>query len=131
MGILKKAVVGTHKIMLDETDYIEVKTDLPIGAVEDLMVALPDIKEGEDPTTAQNLQSSHALFEALVVGWSLPDPATVEEYRLLDADAAIITQKLLEHFQTLSLNKSDQKSPRTSVEHGHGAQHAGDAQRGP
>jgi hypothetical protein len=105
MGILKKAVVGTHKIMLDETDYIEVKTDLPIGAVEDLMVALPDIKEGEDPTTAQNLQSSHALFEALVVGWSLPDPATVEEYRLLDADAAIITQKL-------SLNKSDTKKPK-------------------
>jgi tRNA isopentenyl-2-thiomethyl-A-37 hydroxylase MiaE len=104
MGILRTASTATKDILLDETDYIKVRADLSKRDFNDLVTHMPQgvEKDGTGLSLADATKFQEYLFGALVVGWSLDVPATVEEYNNLSADAGqAIDAKLGEHFESL------------------------------
>lgn len=105
MGILKFASDETVRVDLGEGDYIEFRKNLSKREFNTLMASMPnrEISEGNGLTLQEGLEFQKALFEALVTGWSVPEPATVESYLSLDRTAAeAVDTKLIEHFGALA-----------------------------
>lgn len=115
MGILRRASSETKQIALDDDDYIVVRADLAQNDFEKLVGDMPfDVDQEKGLTPAQGLQTQHALFSTLMVGWSLEYPCNLEEYGLLETRAAIaINEKLAEHFNVLQLNETQGKKRKT------------------
>jgi hypothetical protein len=104
MGILRTAASSTKQIMLDETDYITVRADLSKRDFNALIGSMPTgvQADGGGLSLAEATKFQESLFAALVVGWSLDTPATVEAYNDLSAEAGqAIDAKLGEHFESL------------------------------
>jgi hypothetical protein len=112
MGILKTASTTTKTIMLDETDFITVRSDLSKREFNVLLGNMPAgvQADGGGLSLAEATKFQEFLFGALVVGWSLDVPATVEEYNGLSAASAqAIDEKLGEHFESLLPSSAEGK----------------------
>jgi tRNA isopentenyl-2-thiomethyl-A-37 hydroxylase MiaE len=112
MGILRTASTETKTIMLDEEDFIKVRADLSKREFNELVSHMPSgvAKDGEGLSLADATKFQEYLFGALVVGWSLDVPATVEEYNNLSAEAGQeIDVKLGEHFESLLPSSAEGK----------------------
>lgn len=117
MGILKFASADTTRIDLGEGDFLEVRKDMSKREFNALMGKMPnrEISEENGLTLQEGLEFQQALFEALVVGWSASEPATVENYLSLEREAAeTIDSKLIEHFGSLSPSREESSKASTS-----------------
>ena len=115
MGILRLASEESKRIPLDESDWIEVKSEVSKKTFNKMVAVMPTAveKDGLTPVMATEFQSS--LFDLLVTGWSLPQEPTVENYESLDIDAArAVDDKLMEYFSELTVGASDAKKPQKS-----------------
>lgn len=113
MSILRKASTGTVKIMLDDTDHIEVREEISKRDFNRFVGFMParEMAEGATLTVAEATELQKGLFEALVVGWSLPVPPTIEEYLALSSDAAAaVDEAVANHFKALSPSKEEEKA---------------------
>lgn len=122
MSILRKASTETVRIPLDDTDYIVVRAEIAKGDFNKFIGYMPQRQiaeapaEGAEPeetklTTAEAVELQKGLFEALVVGWSLPEEPTVEAYLSLSSDAAMaVDTAVAEHFKTLQPSKAEEKA---------------------
>jgi hypothetical protein len=117
MGILKFASDESTRIDLGEGDFIEVRKDMSKRQFNALMSKMPNREISEDGglTLQEGLEFQQALFESLVVGWSVPEPATVDSYLELDREAAdLIDSKLIEHFGSISPSSNEASKVSTS-----------------
>lgn len=104
MGILKSASSEVKKIMLDETDYIEVRANISKREFNALASAMPQNvgEDGSGLSLADATGFQKLLFHDLVVGWSLDAPVSDEAYEGLDyAAAQVVDEKVAEHFESL------------------------------
>lgn len=105
MGKLRLASGDIVKLDLGDGDYLEVLNDLSKRQFNELMAHMPDRAVSEDSglTPSEGIEFTRGLFEALVRGWSLSEPADVEHYDALASDAAAaVDNALIEHFGRLS-----------------------------
>jgi hypothetical protein len=112
MGILKTASTATKTVMLDETDFITVRSDLSKRDFNALLANMPVgvQADGTGLSMGEATKFQEFLFSALVVGWSLDVPATVEEYNGLSAASAqVVDEKLGEHFESLLPSSAEGK----------------------
>lgn len=104
MGILRKATDETKTINLDESDYIVVRADITKREFNALAASMPAVQDGgAGITLAEASVFQRALFETVVVGWSLSEgKPTGEDYEALSAEAGnAVDVKLMEHFESL------------------------------
>ena len=117
MGILKRADSNTHNILLDETDYITVRNSISKKEFNSLAAAMPkSAAEGDADKIdlAEAMEFQRFLFGALVTGWSLDTPPSVEEYDLLDTEAgSAVDTALATYFEALLPTSAEEKSPST------------------
>ena len=112
MGILRTASTDTKTIMLDESDFIEVRADLSKRAFNNLVGNMPSgvQEDGAGLSLKDATKFQEYLFSALVTGWSLETDATVDEYNNLSAAAGqVIDEKLGEHFESLLPSSAEGK----------------------
>jgi hypothetical protein len=110
MGLLRLASTGSKRIDLGDGDYLDVHEDLSKRDFNKLMKSIPqdfDADKGFTPGQADDFTT--ALFDALVVGWSIVDDKgrpvkpTVEYYLgLARESASLVDTKLVEHFNSLT-----------------------------
>jgi len=112
MGILRAASTDVKTIMLDDSDFIKVRSDLSKREFNDLASNMPT-NIGED---GKNISLSDAtkfqayLFTTLVVGWSMDESPTLDAYEGLSAEAAqAIDAKLAEHFESILPSSAEGK----------------------
>lgn len=119
MGFLRLADLDAVKRIEHESgDWIDVRANLSKRDINRILTTLPqELLNGTGQVTFQAaVGSAEALFAALLVGWSLEVPATVENYLNLDGEpAAWIDQKLFEHFNSLTLSEDERGKPSTSA----------------
>lgn len=116
MGILRTASSDVKKIMLDETDYIEVRAEISKREFNYLASRMPTNvgESGENLSLADATAFQKFLFEELVVGWSLPVAVSGEAYETLNAEAAqAVDEKVAEHFEALLPSTDESKKPST------------------
>jgi len=104
MGILKTASTGSKRIMLDDSDYIEVRAEISKREFNTLASRMPTNvgEDGKNLSLAEATDFQKFLFGELVVGWSLDIPATIEAYEGLNAASAqAVDEKVAEHFESL------------------------------
>jgi hypothetical protein len=113
---LRLASTETTVISLKDGGHLEVVTDLSKRTFNKLVAAMPDnVDAGSRMTPTQGVTMTEALFDALVVGWSLDVPPTVENYLGLDMKAALeVDDALMEHFGKLTVGEPEAKKPKTS-----------------
>lgn len=118
MGILRKASVDTTRIYLgdeaegEDRDWIEVRTEIAKRDFNRFIKYLPGraVSDDEKLTPAEAVELQKGMFEALVVGWSLPQRPTIEEYEGLGTEgASAIDAVLAEHFNSLTPSKQEEK----------------------
>jgi hypothetical protein len=120
MGFLELVnTTETKRFEHESGDWIEVKANVSKREVNAIAKRLPTsaYAENEDGswTAEVAVGTAEALFGALVVGWSLPVPATVENYLALKGEpAAWIDQQLFQHFFNVQLTGDEAKKPSTS-----------------
>lgn len=109
MGLFRKASVETVQLPVgDEGDFLVVRSDISKREFNALASAMP--KQAENLSIAEASDFSVALFEALVVGWSLDEEATAEAYLGLTAAASnAIDSALAEHFSSLLPSSAEGK----------------------
>jgi len=117
MGVLKLASNETKRLDLDEESFLEVRTGVSKRQFRQLLDQLPDnwdSDRGFTPGQADDFSTS--LFEMMVTGWSLSEPANVENYLELDRTAsAAVDAALIEHFNALTPSQEERsKSKRDS-----------------
>lgn len=104
MGI-KFATDETVRLPIGDDGFIEVRKDMSKREFNALMAAMPNREISQDSglTLQEGLTFQNALFEALVVGWSATEPATVENYLRTNRETAdTIDKVLIEHFGAIS-----------------------------
>lgn len=112
MGILRTASAETKKIMLDETDFIEVRAGISKKEFNVLAAAMPKgiDEDGKNLSLGDAMDFQKFLFNELVTGWSLAVPVSEEAYEGLDAGAGqIVDQKVAEHFESLLPSSAEGK----------------------
>ena len=111
MGILRTATTASKTIMLDDTDFITVRDDISKRDFNVLASNIPSVSgEGGSLSLSDATKFQAVLFGALVTGWSLDVPATVEEYENLSAAAGqVVDEKLAEHFESLLPSSAEGK----------------------
>lgn len=131
MGILRKASVETKKIALpveytgegddkvavlrdpaEGEDFVEVRLEISKRDFNRFIAYMPgrevSVETGINATEAVELQKG--MFEALVVGWSLPEPATIAAYESLENEGATaIDTAVAEHFKSMTPSKQEEK----------------------
>jgi hypothetical protein len=114
MALLRKASVETKRLPLGEDgDYIEVRTEISKRDFNRFIGFMParEVTESTGMTAVEALELQKGLFEVLVTGWSLEEPATVEAYEGLENEGATaIDTALAEHFKSLSPSKAEEKA---------------------
>lgn len=117
MSILRLASQGTKRLDLGDGDFLEVREDLTKKVFNSLMSFMPDreVNEEKGISPQEGAVFARGLFETLVVGWSLPDDPTVENYDALSSEAAnVVDAALVEHFASLAPNKEEMSKVTTS-----------------
>jgi len=113
---LRIASVEKKRIDLGDGDWVEVKSDLSKGDFNSLVRQMPDkdvSKEGL--TVSEGLAFQGALFEALVLGWSLDVEPNVDNYlALAQESSATLDQVLADHFSSMTPDINAGKAPSTS-----------------
>jgi hypothetical protein len=115
MGI-RLASTETKSLEIDG-DTLDVRTDLSKRDFNRLLRMMPqDIDSEKGFTPGQASEFTAALFDTIVTGWSISEPATVETYLALAYEsAAAIDSLLIEHFNSLTPSaKENSKSGTTS-----------------
>jgi len=111
MGILKFASEETIKLPLDEESWVEVKKDVSKRTFNGLISAMPNREIAEDSklTLGEGLAFQQALFEALVVNWSLgKGKPSLDDYLNLDRKAAeAVDSVLIDHFSKIEPTKDE------------------------
>jgi hypothetical protein len=119
MGILRIAdITATTRIEHESGDWIEVKSNLAKRDINAILLALPPevLQGGSEFSYEAAVGSAEALFSALVVGWSLDMPPTVESYLSLTGDgAAWIDSSLYTHFNSLTMSEDERGKPSPSA----------------
>jgi hypothetical protein len=132
MALLRKASVETKKIALPVEyegegdakvallrepkkgeDFIEVRLEIAKRDFNRFIGFMParEVSEDDGMTTAEAIELQKGLFECLVVGWSLDEPATLVAYEELENEGATaIDTAVAEHFRTLSPSKAEEKA---------------------
>lgn len=116
MGLLKLAGTETTKVFTeDQEDWIELRASVSKGTINTLLSSLPDsmMQRAADGSTSYSFKeatsTTQALFGSLVVGWSLPVEASVENYLALDNKAGDwVDSSLYNHFNSLQMSKDEQ-----------------------
>lgn len=90
--------VPIERIELPGGHWVEVKTRLTVGERKRLTVAAFEVANMEDrPTPSINLAAvTTTALEIGIVAWSLEDPVTPENVRLLDEDSGEIISRRLD-----------------------------------
>lgn len=123
MGKLRFASEGGVRLDIGDGDWIEVREEISKGTFRRVMQTMPQkeldtsagAKQALRLTQGEAVEYQCALFEALVTGWSLDAPATVENYLRLDTDsAASVDEALANHFSNMSPDKDELGKPSTS-----------------
>jgi hypothetical protein len=129
MGLLKLANTGTKKIYSEDgEDWIEVRETMSKRELNFIQTHLPpgliDLQNEETRNDAKaaailvihtSPEFAAILFEALVVGWSLPVPATINNYLSLESKAASwIDNELMSHYVGSQTTKDELGKPTTS-----------------
>lgn len=112
MGILRNASAETKQIMLDDTDYIVVRSDISKREFNVLASNMPAGvgEDGKGLSLEDATKFQTFLFEFLVTGWSLPEEPTREAYEGLTAEAGqVIDEKLASHFESLMPTSAEGK----------------------
>lgn len=121
--LLRFAAEGAVRLDLGEGDWVEVREEISKGTFRRIMQTMPqkelDPKAGEKVslklTQGEAVDYQCTLFEALVTGWSMDVPATVENYLKLDTDSAgAIDGALAQHFTGMTPEKEELGKPSTS-----------------
>lgn len=111
MGILRLASTETKRIDLGDEDFLDVRVDMSKRDYNRLLKRIPtdyDPDTGMTPGQADDFTT--ALFDALVTGWSLKEPATVENYLGLAREAVTaVDTALVEHFNSLTPSQEEVK----------------------
>lgn len=96
----------------EDGDTLTVRQGISKRDFNALLKALPADYNADAGFTAGSASDfTVGLFSALVVGWSSPNPCTVEEFLALEvSDAGEVETALLEHFNSLSPSAADRKS---------------------
>jgi hypothetical protein len=115
MGILRLASPDSRRIDLGDGDWIEVVSEISKKTFNKLVAVMPTEVENGTLTVGQATSFQSSLFEVLVTGWSLEEPATVENYENLVREAATaIDDKLMEVFSEMTVGASEAKKQRKS-----------------
>jgi hypothetical protein len=110
MGILRKASASTVTLKLDEESWIEVREELGHKEFKKVINQLPEGSEEGKLSGPQALEVAELFFDIFVVGWSLPETPTLEEYQSLAPESTqAIATALSEHFNSLSVNQDEGK----------------------
>lgn len=112
MSILRRASTETKRIDLGEGDYIDVRAEISKREFNRFIAFLParEVNEEQGMTAQEAVELQKGLFEVLVVGWSLPEPPTLEAYEALSSEGATaIDNALAEHFRSLQPSKQEEK----------------------
>ena len=111
MGILRKSTEETKRIMLDETDYIDVRADISKRDFNSLIGNMPNTKEGQDLPLSEATAFQQVLFETFVTGWSLTEgQPTVDDYQSLSAEAATaVDEAIADHFGSVMPTSAEGK----------------------
>lgn len=120
MGFLELVnTTETKRIEHESGDWIEVRAQVSKREVNAIARRLPAnaYSENDDGSWTADVAigTAEALFGAMVTGWSLDVPATVENYLALKGEAASwIDTKLFEHFFAVQMGGDEAKKPSTS-----------------
>lgn len=111
MGILRTASGETKRIMLDETDYIEVRADISKREFNLIAANMPATPQGADISMTEATKFQEFLFTTLCVGWSLAEgQPTSEAYGALSAEAAnAVDTAIATHFEGLVPSSAEGK----------------------
>ena len=110
MSILRKASTETTKVMLDDEDYLVLRSDISKREFNALASNMPASAEDGKLSLAEATKFQGFLFGALAVGWSLDGEPTIEAYEGLAAESAnLVDEKLAAHFETLIPSSAEGK----------------------
>jgi hypothetical protein len=129
MGFLRLAdTSATKKIEHKDGDYIEVRANLSKREINSILGSLPGevfaeaMKKSDSKDQSMTVgfraisETAVAMFKTFVVGWSLPDAPTVDNYLALDPEpAAWVDGVLMEHWDSIQLRKDEEGKPVTSA----------------
>jgi hypothetical protein len=119
---LRFAAEGGKRLPLGE-DWIEVRQEISKGTFRAIMQSMPqkelDTSKGKGQslrlTQGEAVDYQVALFQSLVIGWSLPAEATVENYLRLDQESGnAVDAALAEHFTQLTPSTDELVKASTS-----------------
>lgn len=127
MGLLRLVDTNaTTRINSDDGDWIEVRANLSKREVDTILASMPEslVRSATRPDGSEytfdfgdSSAMARSLFGALMVGWSLDAPCTVENYLSLSSDAGSwIDAQLFTHFNSLQMNKSESGKVTSSPE---------------
>jgi len=112
MGILRTATGETKRIMLDETDYIEVRGEISKREFNLIASNMPDTgKEGDEISLDAATKFQEFLFLTLIAGWSLGEgKPTASDYEDLTAEAAnAVDTAIASHFEGIVPSSAEGK----------------------
>lgn len=100
MGILRTASVEKKRIMLDDTDWIEVRADISKREFNAIAANMPSTRDTDAIPLGEATKFQEFLFLTLCTGWSLADgDPTAEQYEALSAEAAnAVDTAIADHF---------------------------------
>lgn len=113
---LRLASTEAKRIDLADGDWVDVRTDLAKRDFNALIRQMPEKDLTKEAlTVSEGLAFQGALFEALVIGWSLDVPATVENYLALAQESTVaLDQALADHFGSMTPSPEEGKGDSTS-----------------
>lgn len=122
MGLLQLVdTTETKTVVGPEGDELILRANIAKRELNNIFKKMPAsafTRDEDDPlsyTIEMAVGTSEALFAALVVGWSLPVPATVENYLALQGPgAAWVDGVLFEHFSSAQMSETERPKPSTS-----------------
>lgn len=111
---------STVRVTHDGGDWLDLRASLSKRQVNSILLTLPSEvfdRSGENKFSFSSVvNTAEALFGALVVGWSLDAPATVDNYLGLEGEAAgWVDTVLYEHFDRIQMSKDEAKKPSNSA----------------
>lgn len=124
---LRFASTEANRLELPDGDWIEVRSEISKGTFKQIMKLMPqkELRGDEDGaeegkqrltlTQGEAVEYQTALFGALVVGWSLPVPPTVDAYERLENDSASQIDSVLgDYFGKMGASKDELGKRSTS-----------------
>src|SRR5687768_10541634 len=117
MSKLRLATGEVQRLDLGDGDFLEVRSDLSKRQFNELMAFMPDrpVSQESGLTPSEGIKFTSGLFASLVTGWSLSEPATVDNYEALEsASASAVDAALIEHFGKLSPTDDERLKAETT-----------------